>query len=120
MLGGKVAAARRTAGLHIGRPALLRRHRVERTAASEELTFEMYRMDLPMIRVNAACAVLNHRVRLPGIKQLIDEVHVLVGHGVACVARRQRVHSEILGGQVLAAGHDVPAEAPAGDVIDRA
>jgi hypothetical protein len=51
---------------------------------------------------------------------LIDEVHVFVGHGVARVVRWQHIHAEILGCEILAAGHDIPAETAAGDVVDRA
>jgi hypothetical protein len=38
---------------------------VERTAAFEELAFEMDRMHLRVIGVNAACAIFDHRVRFP-------------------------------------------------------
>src|SRR5271163_796474 len=104
------AKARRAAGLHVGRSSLRRRRGVERTAALEELPFEMDRMHLGVIGVNPARKIFNHRVRLPGVEQLVDKVHVFVGHGIARLARRERVHAEILGCEILAAGHDIPAE----------
>jgi len=74
---------------------------------------------LAVIRVDAALAVLDNSVRLPRVEQLVDQVHVLVGHFVTQLARRQRVHAEILGGQILTAGHDVQPKRATGDVVDR-
>ena len=119
MFRGEGAAARRAAGLHEHRPALRRAHGVQRTAALEVLALEMDRPDLAVVGVGAGGAVHHHRIGVPRVEKLADQIDVLVRHLVALFARRQLVQAEVLRRDVLAGGDDVPAEAAAGDVVQR-
>ena len=85
----------------------------------EVLALEVDRPDLAVVGIGAGRAVHHHRVGVPRVEQFADQIDVFVGHLVALFARRQLVEAEILRRGVLARGDDVPAEPPAGDVVQR-
>jgi hypothetical protein len=64
-------------------------------------------------------AVTQHRLVFPAaLPQLVDDLHVFFGDLVARVVLRLSRISHTLGGAVQIAGDDVPADAPAGQMVE--
>ena len=77
-------------------------------------------MNLVGPREDAIVAVAHHRVVLPAsFPQLVHDLHVFVGDVVAMVVRVLRVHPHPLGRAVEVAGHDVPSDPPARQMVQR-
>ena len=77
-------------------------------------------MDLRRIGEDAARAVADRGVVLPAsFPELVDHLHIFVRDVVAVVMRGLLVLAGAARGAVEIAGHDVPADAPLGQVIER-
>jgi hypothetical protein len=118
--GGKARAARGGAGLVEHRRALARRlaqvhgvHLVLRAAV-------VHHVHLGRIDVDAVFLVAQHGAVFPAaFPELVDQRHVFVGQVVAVVVRGLAREAHGARGAVEVAGDDVPADAPAGQVVQR-
>src|SRR5579883_2804333 len=117
---GELAAARGGAGLIEQRRAL-RRGFAEMDRIEPEIAALMPdAMHLPRLCKHAPRAVAHDRPVLPAaLPQLIDDFHVFFGDLVAGVVLALALQPDALGGAVQISGDDVPADAPAGQVIKR-
>ena len=72
------------------------------------------------VGVAAARGVAEHRVLLPAsLPELVGDLQVLLGAGVALVVGRQSAEAEVGPRVGQVGGHDVPGDPAAGDVIQR-
>ena len=64
--------------------------------------------------------VLEQRSLVPGsFPELVDHIQVLIGPVVPGIVFRQCGEAEVAGRVLLGSGHDVPRDAPVGDVVQR-
>jgi hypothetical protein len=61
----------------------------------------------------------HHRILVPGLPELGDDVGEFIGHFVALVVRPVLVVAVVLRGAIVAAGDAVPADAAFGDMVQR-
>ena len=116
----KAAAGVGGAGLHQHRPALRTAWQIERPGHLIVLALVLDRPDAVGLGIAPAGAIIDDRVLGPAVPQCLDHGHellaALVALGVAhladvpVVGRRRRQPRR----------HDVPADAPVADVIERA
>ena len=118
MASGELAAALGLAGLDDHGMNLRRPRHVQRAAAAVVLALEAQLVDLLGIDEQPAGPVEHERIRVPALPQPVAQLHVLLGHGVALIVRDRRV-TEVLRQAPVSRGHDVPADAPLGQMIDR-
>ncbi|MCX5396677.1 hypothetical protein OHA55_06675 [Streptomyces sp. NBC_00102] len=117
--GGQGAAVAGGAGLHDDGPPLGRPGRVERSGDPEVLARVVDGVDLRRVDVPAPLAVLDDRVVLPAVPELLDGRDELVGPAVAGGVFGEGVLAEVPRGRRDGAGHHVPAEAAAADPVQR-
>ena len=120
VLGGELPPARRGAGLVQHRRALRRRLAEMDGIDAIILALVLDAMHFGGIGENAARAVAQHGIVLPAsFPELVDHLHIFVGDVVAVVMRGLLVLAGAAGRAVEIAGHDVPADAPFGQMVER-
>ena len=120
VLGGELPSARRGAGLIQHRRALRRRFAEVNGVEPVVVALVPDAMHLRRIGEDAARAVAQHGVVLPAaFPELVDHLHIFVGDVVAVVMRGLLVLAGAARGAVEIAGHDVPADAAFGEMVER-
>ena len=77
-------------------------------------------MDARRISEHSGFAITQYGAVFPtAFPELVDDLHIFLGHVVTAVVFRLLRHSHAAGGAVEIAGDDVPADAPLGQVIER-
>ncbi len=120
MVGGELPAARRRARLVQHRRALRRRlGQVDRVKLVVRPVVP-HAMNPVRIGKDPALPVAQHGAVLPAsLPQLVDHLHVVLGHGIARVVAGLLALAHALRGAVQVAGDDVPADAPVGQMVQR-
>jgi hypothetical protein len=101
-------------------PALRRARDVERAARLVELALEVDDLDLRRVDEGVGTLVHDDGIRRPGVPQLAHALDIFIGHVVAQVVLDLHVEAVVLGCGVAGRGHDVPGDAAAREVIERA
>ncbi len=117
---GELPAGVRGAGLHEHRPALRRARQVQRALHLVVLARVVDRPHALRVGIASAGAVVEHRIVGPAVPQALDHGHVLFGALVAVGVADLADAAEIAAGLRRPGGDDVPADAAAADVVERA
>ena len=71
------------------------------------------------IGIGPSLVIYHHHVQIPQSKELVEKVHLFLGHVVVLIVLIQLIEAEILGRGGFRAGKDVPAKPPASEMIVR-
>ena len=115
---GESPAGGRRSGLIKHRRALARRFAEKNPGNRIVPSLVADGMHLRRIGVGARGAIVNDGIVLPAtLPELVDDLHELVGDGVALVVRNLIVAAEIARGAVERRGDDVPADPAVGQMV---
>ena len=117
--GGKGPPPVRLTGLKQKRPPTNRRHDRERPPGLVPLSLKVDPMDLGRVGKDLAVHVHLYGIRLPAVPQAVARLHVFVGALIAVVVRRQAVQPEVVRLGRRGRRHDIPANPPLGQMIER-
>ena len=117
--GGERPAAVRLSGLEQERPAPHGRHDRERPLRLVPLPLEIHAVDFCRVGEHACLHVHFDRVRVPAFPQAGAHLHVFVRALVAFVVGRQVVQAEVPRLRAGRGRHDVPADPPARQMVQR-